>query len=260
MKTPLKELQSLAHNNIGPLRPMMKVNDEELEAFFGEDFAKATTTKSFCVEPNKFSERHDAVSVELQEWNAFASFDPINDTSMSSITPLLLRKRVQFAADENGKILCSEYACVKIPEDIRETWYSTSDFRQFRAWCQETAASAILDMDYCNYFHMVYAVCSSDRPGNRLPVVDVECAVEFAKYRGLERVIFRKELQTDKLASIQGVVWTQNDAMIVSEEGLADTSRKLTSSARKMAQYLAASDSAVAQQSPTDSVRRFIEI
>lgn len=259
MKSPLKELQSFERNSNHATLRSEKFNDEGLDMLFGDDFAKPAGRFLHNIAAEKVSELADVVAAQLQEWHVFASFDPINDTSMSSSAPLL-RKRVNFATDENGQVLCTEYdSLMDTRMDAHETWYGASDFKQFRARCHETAAFAALDMDYRDYFHMLYSACSRGDTAS-IPIVDVEDAMEFAKYRGLERVIFRNVLQTDKITSIQGVVWTQNDAMLVSEEMLAETSRKLTVAARNMAQYLAASDSVIADQSPTDSERRFIEI
>lgn len=237
----------------------MKLNEEELSVVFGDAFTK---TSGRCVVAEKSPEQHQDNAVlepQLLEWNVFESFDPIND-SMSSSSPLL-RKRVDFATNENGDILCMEYSCVKTRQDVRATWYGASDFQQFRAWCHETTANAVMDMDYSEYFHMMYSACCRSGTSS-LPDVDEDDASEFAHYRGLERVIFRKQLQTDKIAAIQGVVWTQNDALVVvNEDMLADTSRTLTKSARNMAQYLAAADALVAQQAkPNGKPHRFAEI
>ena len=252
MKSPLKDLQSLSLGRCS-LR-LNQPNEEEFDVLFCDDFAKPIGRVD-SGETFKQSEQYDAVATQLQEWNVFASFDPVNETSMSSTAPLLLRKRVNFATDENGDVLCAEYECDKT-HDVRESWYGSADFRQFRAWCHDAAACAILDMDYQEYFHMIYSACSRDKG---IPVVDVDDAMAFAGYRGLERVVFRNELQADKLESIQNVVWTQNNAMLASEATLADTSRKLTATARSIALYLAAADSVIAQNTP-DSERRFVEI
>lgn len=252
MKSPLKELKCLKSSRSHLLRPM-KVNEEELDVFFGSDFVKHAGSRNDA-DSLTLSEPHDAAAAQLQEWNAFSSFDPINDISVGSGAPLL-RKRVNFATDENREVLRTEYSCVKTI-DVRETWYGASDFRQFRARCHETAAIAILDIDYRHYFYDLYASCCAD---TGIPLVDAEDALEFAKYRGLERVIFRKELQTDKIASIQGVVWSQNDARMPSDDMLADESFRLTASARNMAQYHAAADFVIAQHTP-GTERRFIEI
>jgi hypothetical protein len=266
MKSPLKVVQSISISGVGPLRPI-KFNEEELDVLFANSFSKPAGCHGTEKSPQDDDYDDSFTTSQLQEWNIFASFDPIND-SLSSSSPLLRSKQVNFATDENGQVLCTEYDCVKTRQEVRETWYGASDFRQFRAWCHETAACAVLDMDYCDHFHMLYSACSRntrDSNNSSIPTVDADDAMEYANYRGLERVIFRKELQTDKIAAIQGVVWTQNDAMMAtSEDKLADTSCKLTVAARNMAQYLAAADAVIAQQSTSpDNIeqrRRFIEI
>lgn len=256
-------------------------------------------------------DQDDCVSTKLQEWNVVSSFDLINDASVSSSAPLLLTpgpstsaptklaRRVQFATDENGNISCIKYdpmrssvpAIVNInaPQialptgedysvDLRSLWYNAADFRQFRTWFHETANSAVQDESYRQYFMTLYhAACCSPADHtleNSATLAFIkEHAVSFAKYRGLERAIFRNELQTDKIASIKGVVWCQEEETNDSNEHssrvpgiktvsnqLAATSAPLTETARMLAGMYGAADAAVVEHYDKLSKRRFVEI
>jgi hypothetical protein len=206
------------------------------------------------------------------------------------------RCRVRFQTDENGAIACTKYDdCHRYTlhfdlqhwsdEAIRDvSWYGRADFLAFRSWFHETVAAAAVDAQYRDYFTTLYhsAVCCQEESNNNGPSSlssssssslqssSVTAAVQFSKYRGLERAIFRNELQTDKIAALKGVVWSQAKYKQQQEENnlsqeamamgttnmtttattaaaaLARTSAKLTATARCMALVLGAADATVA--------------
>jgi hypothetical protein len=323
------------------------------------------------------SDSDDPVASQLQEWNVFASFDPIliirddaarrpetqtypiaaavasvlpsswlwngnnishnhasnsnsnnnsvHDYDQNEKSDCHRRRRVRFQTDENGAIACTKYddcsrtlhysdATHWTDEAIRNvSWYGRADFLAFRSWFHETVATATVDAHYRDYFLTLYhsAVCHEENNDNGLSSSSASlsslqsssvgpAAIQFSKYRGLERAIFRNELQTDKIAALKGVVWSQakykqqqeeynqsleamamgttsmSTSLATTAAALARTSAKLTATARFMALVLGAADATVATTlhqrdatvatatamptATTTASRRFVEI
>jgi len=266
MKSPLKAsptlLQPSTLKQANSLGSGSFLNEEELDTLFGRNnpFKKSSSSSDPLWDlPSGKSNNKTTYSSNLKEWSSFASFDPINTSTSSNSTPLLHKKRVQWREDENGDVECQEFAAVQQDfELIRSQWYDASSFRQFRAACHEMSLKASLDPDYTETFRRQLAVA---RRGQQPTLVELE-VLEFSQYRGLERAVFRQELQSHKYSAIAATVAQQDDAFMNSVEHLGETSRQWTAAARQMARTLALEDYIIAQHAynDNDSARRFIEI
>lgn len=166
--------------------------------------------------------------------------------------------RVHFVetGPEDRDVLRTEYESNVDYDNIRSQWFAVADFKSFRKACQEAAARASRDSVYCKHFFDVYSRCFTDQEQSQTSKLD------FSDHRGLERAIFRQPLITDKIAAIRGVVRSQDQ--IAGDEELGDLSARYTSTARKMARFLAIHDRWVVDQPSSPKSlhrpRRFIEI
>ena len=293
MKSPLKPSPSLLQSPLKQANSLGSgsfLDEEELNAMFGHDpFKKNTTSDSIWVlEPYNKNNSRDSFVGQLDEWDNFSSsFDPINTSSSSSISTsssaddadtdeerhdnrssrycTTSKARVQWRQDENGDVTCEEFEPTITDHNvIRAQWYDAPSFRKFRASCHEVSLKASLDPDYSETFRRHLAAC---RRG-AVPAWDTDDnddAVEFGSYRGLERAIFRQELQAAKYSAIHSTVAQQNNPFGNSVEALGETSRQWTATARHMAHHLGLQDEIIARQAYQDSndassVTRFIEI
>lgn len=195
-------------------------------------------------------------SQKYHEWDDFGYFDCINDSSTASSTaPLLLErtKRVQWKLDNLGNIVSEEYEPTETTfAVIRQQWYDANIFRQMRADCQRLSLQASVDHQYTATVREHLKCC---QVGERPNLVHDEVLL-FSRYRGLERSIFRLELQAAKFRIIHTIVSRQSkfgDNISYpdnedEEEELAETSRRCTFRARHMARTLAIQDRIIADE------------
>jgi len=247
LQSPLKQANSIGSG--------LFLKGEELDSIFGHNPFKHSNSsvspsrvKPWIVEAS--SEKYTA---HLKEWNTFASFDPINTSTSSSTAPLLRPKRVQWRQDEFGEIVTEEYEAKFTDQDIiRAQWYDAASFRQFRGACHELTLQASLNPDYTESVRRQHVVC---RRGEQ-PTLEVDDVLEFARFRGLERSVFRNELQTAKFTAIQSIVTMQEELLMEGDDGmekLGETARQWTAPARQMARTLAIQDRIIAEQAYKDN-------
>lgn len=198
------------------------------------------------------------------EWETFASFDPIVESSSSSLasdsssTVLSSTRRVQWITvdEDEEEILCEEHENPFQYADVKAMWFVASDYKRFRSACFDDAMLASMDEDYVNYFQQNYEQCGQ--------AVTPSGTHQFTDYRGLERAVFRQQLIRDKFNAISTIVQVQRTEIYNAlksqnqcEEAIADTSRKFSARARKMAKFLATEDRMFVNHGPEHS---FIEI
>jgi hypothetical protein len=163
------------------------------------------------------------------------------------------------------------------------SWYSGSEFARFRCEAHGAAAAALRNPEYIRCMCDLYRVAQQqaddsskgrdgEHPnGNHVNITMLTPAMEELlldaiehgdAYRGLERIIFRRELLTDKVAAIQGVLWTQEDSdlnLLLSDGDrrsvLRRAAQRLSAPAALMAHALACVDRA-AVLDQQDSARR----
>jgi hypothetical protein len=283
MQSPLKQANSLGSGSF--------LADEEIDTVFEynpfQKLATASDSALWVLQPSgKTNSQRSLGHMEI-DWDTFtSSFDAINTSISSSVSSSsstctkgayedsrknsgtascvgCTKKRVQWLHDENGEVACKEYEpLITDATVIRAQWYDAPSFRQFRNACHEVSLKASMDPDYNETFRHHLASC---RRG-LVPDHDTEDdVIQYASYRGLERAIFRQELQAAKYNAIHNTVAQQDDPFGNSVEALGETSRQWTATARHMARLLGQQDELIAQQAykdsdETESVRRFIEI
>lgn len=286
MQSPLKQANSLGSGSF--------LAEEEIDTFFGHNnpFQKTATASESVPwalqDSSKFNSQRSLGHMEVDWENFTSSFDPINTSISSSISSSSstcsddaygerhknsstassvrcthTKKRVQWRHDENGDVVCKEYEpLITDATVIREQWYDAQSFRHFRNSCHEVSLEASMDPGYNETFRRHLAAC---RRGVVPDYDNADDATVFASYRGLERAIFRQELQAAKYSAIHNTVAQQDDPFGNSVESLGETSRQWTATARHMARLLGQQDELIAQQAYKDSTRkvsvqRFIEI
>jgi len=288
MKTPLKPSPALITSPLKQANSLgsgsFHQQDEELDTIFGHNPFKSAFVFEQPSSSNSNSNKQEQdenspYAARVEEWYSFASFDPLVDSfstftisggsaavaaaqSLHNSSKNTTKKRVQWKLDENGEVECQEYEPTFTDFDlIRSQWYEAQSFRQFRSACHEVSLKASLDPEYTGMFRYHLILC---RRGVQPEFVDSDDVLEFASYRGLERAIFRQELQAAKYSAIQNTVAQQDDPFANSVDALGETSRQWTATARQMARALARADELIAQDAynseESSGTRRFIEI
>ena len=164
------------------------------------------------------------------------------------------KKRVRFATDPSGKILCQRYNNYNpiLKCEKKQIWYKRSDFKRFR---KEGYKEAIIarTSSFATDFHRVYESCSSLEKLQALTEQHT-VVVSQSKYRGYEAVVFYRTLQTVRKASVQQILQMHQqhvscNVMTPEEraEKLGAKSRTLSKKSRRLAYVLGSGDAVVAR-------------
>jgi hypothetical protein len=156
-------------------------------------------------------------------------------------------KKVQFATDRKGRLLCEFYRNrePKNKKEMLACFYTLNEFKEFRRECKQEAIMQ-QKTSYRDHFSAVYAACTT---GNFKNVTRERAYISAATCRGLEVVVF-PTLHGDRRNMIATVLKTQAslpDHMNAEErtETIAAASRFLTKQARQLARVLGSGDAAV---------------
>lgn len=165
------------------------------------------------------------------------------------------KKRVRFATDPKGKMLCQRYnnynpirRCEK-----KLIWYRKSDFKKFRKEGQTEAVVARMS-SFAKDFQRVYESCSSLETLKALTEKHT-LVVSESKYRGYEAVVFYSTLQTVRKASRKQILQMQQQHVCCNfmtpeerAEELGAKARALSKKSRRLAYVLGSGDAAVARK------------
>jgi hypothetical protein len=156
-------------------------------------------------------------------------------------------KKVQFAMDRKGRVLCEVYRNrePKSKKEMLACFYTLNEFKEFRRECKQEAIMQ-QKTPYRDHFSAVYAACTT---GNFKNVTRERAYISAATCRGLEVVVF-PTLHSDRKNMIATVLKTQSSLPnhMDSEERretIAAASRFLTKQARQLARVLGSGDAAV---------------
>jgi hypothetical protein len=159
----------------------------------------------------------------------------------------LPHKKVQFATDRKGRVLCEVYRNrePKSKKEMLACFYTLNEFKEFRRECKQEAIMQ-QKTSYRDHFSAVYAACTT---GNFKNVTRERAYISAATCRGLEVVVF-PTLHSDRKNMIATVLKTQSSLPdhMDSEartETIAAASRFLTKQARQLARVLGSGDAAV---------------
>jgi hypothetical protein len=165
-------------------------------------------------------------------------------------TPSILKpnkKGVAFAMDSKGRVHKEtfKYQQQRTKSEVRDCWYTSEEFKQFRADCKKEAISQ-QKTAYRENFAAVYEAC---KKGNFKTVTKQRAYVSAASCRGLEAIVYQP-LQADRKNLLVTVIKTQRSLPETlcrdkQEEAIANASRFLSKQARQLARVLGSGDAAV---------------
>jgi hypothetical protein len=165
------------------------------------------------------------------------------------------KKRVRFATDSEGKMLCHRYNnYTSISKNQKKRmWYQQKHFAQFRRCNMQEARTARKSV-FGKDFHVLYESCTSFEKVRALTQKDV-LAVSASIYRGNEFIIFYRLLHKERMAFIKKILTMQQQHsscnLMTSDERaeqLSATSRSLAKKSRRLANLLGSGDAVVARK------------
>lgn len=183
------------------------------------------------------------------DWKRHSKFvlEPKLNKENSVNSYSLPHKKVQFATDRKGRVLCEVYRNrePKNKKEMLACFYTLNEFKEFRRECKQEAIMQ-QKTSYRDHFSAVYAACTT---GNFKNVTRERAYISAATCRGLEVVVF-PTLHSDRKNMIATVLKTQASLPdhMDSEartETIAAASRFLTKQARQLARVLGSGDAAV---------------
>jgi hypothetical protein len=173
-----------------------------------------------------------------------------SSTSMASLNYQHTRKRVRFATDTEGNVLCHELENKEPPmteDEIEASWCSPTEFKLFRRLCRKEVRTA-RKTTYRTDFRKLYTACEE---GDVTSVMQEKQAIANSSCRGLELLIF-PDLHSDRKTAIRTIIRTQKALPVCltaehREKALASVSRFLSKQTRQLSHLLGTGDAAVAR-------------
>jgi hypothetical protein len=163
-----------------------------------------------------------------------------------------LRKKVSFAEDEYGNVLCQRDSGESpLSPDVKEeeVWYTNDQFLVLKKICkQEASLTKSAETEYVKNFRKVYDSCKTSQ--GLYDLKRHECVeLSISRFRGLENFIFTSTLHKNRRTIIKCVVLTQARLPAdMSQEDrqlkLAATSKALSRQPRRIARVLGVCDDA----------------
>lgn len=180
-------------------------------------------------------------------------FKPVGDEFAEDKRPP--KKRVQFASNARGKILCQEYKNFNPIQKCQHelVWYKRDDLKRFRDEKRKEAFAA-WESSFTSDCRVIYETCESSEK-LRFLNQNSTTAVSVSECRGFESVTVCHVTHANRKSIIKQVLKTQQqhaayNIMTADEraEELGNMSRTLTKVSRRLAYLLGSGDSVVARK------------